>query len=233
MARLGTYEELATEYYDSARHPTCANFREASDAVLARWVQPFEIKHEWVCEVGVGKSALAPIVRKGKVSLRRLLLIDSSPSMLSYSLEWRDAGAHPLLADASRLPMGDLTIGLLVASLGDAYNVPDFWREIARVLVSGGEAIFTTPSYEWAHQYRDSSEVSRAIFDLSDGDELAVPSLILPPEAQVELIESCGLVPKAFEEVRLGATNISSVSPKLMPERGSDASIVSAYLVGR
>src|SRR3989442_58588 len=88
----GTYEDLALEYYDPNLHPTSANFREASAEVLRDWLEFVEFNGAWICEVGAGKS-LIPEFLNGRVCLDRLILVDSSPSMLAYSKPWCVAGA--------------------------------------------------------------------------------------------------------------------------------------------
>ena len=75
-------------------------------------------------------------------------------TMLAYSAAWFRRGARPVIADALRLPIRSACFGLVVASLGDAYNDPQFWSEVSRVLQPGGVVLFTTPSFEWAVSFR-------------------------------------------------------------------------------
>jgi SAM-dependent methyltransferase len=230
---LALYEDIALEYYDSIRHPTCANFREASAIMLRRWLQ--ETPHEtgWFCEVGAGKSLLAELLAAEGSSAADMIITDSSPSMLSYSRQWANAKTHLVLGDSMMLPIADDRLDLVVSSLGDPYNVPDFWREVFRVLRPNGTALFTTPAYAWATAFRDSSasDLESAEFELLDGESVQVPSWIYPAEAQVEMIKKSGL--RIKEKTRVTLVEIASkpLSPKLLTERGLDADIVEGYLV--
>lgn len=58
-----TFDVVAPEYYDPVRHPTCGNFRRASEILLAKWLSKFEGIRE-VCEVGAGKSVVAELLLK-------------------------------------------------------------------------------------------------------------------------------------------------------------------------
>ena len=95
----GEYEDLASEYYDPLRHPTCANFREASDLLLGGWLREYSAAGAWICEVGAGRSTVAEQLAMRNISLNRLTLADSSAEMLAYSREWAARGALLVLAD--------------------------------------------------------------------------------------------------------------------------------------
>lgn len=223
----GTYENLAHEYYDAARHPTSANFREASRILLRGWLHQHSAEDLSVCEVGAGKSLLAEM----DVQVGVLTLVDSSPSMLAYSQRFAGPRVKLILGDALRLPPADSSVELLVSSLGDPYNEEGFWKEVFRVLQPGRLALFTTPSYEWAAAFRRSGRQRHdfAQFELRDGRRLCVPSLIHPEEIQRKLIESSGLIVKRLIHVRMAELRVHPLSPKLCPERGPAARVVTGY----
>jgi SAM-dependent methyltransferase len=155
-AVAATYEDLAGEYYDADRHPTCANFREASGLLTDAWLLA-DAKHaRTFCEVGCGKSLMAETLQRGSM-FDRLTLIDSSHSMLGYSEPWRQHRTDLVLADVARLPLRSDTIDALLSSPGDAYNTEGLWAEVARVLALDGVALFTTPSFAWAQEFRRDS----------------------------------------------------------------------------
>ncbi len=228
---LGTYEMLALEYYDSTRHPTCVSFRQASCFLLREWLQLLLSQSGWVCEVGPGKSLIAELLAQQGQTLDSLVLVDSSPSMLAYSNDWRHRGAKLVLGDAEALPLASDSIAVVVSFLGDPYNSPQFWRETSRILKQGGLALLTAPSYEWAVAYRGESKkvFTSAEFELADGRSVRVPSLIYPVDEQINLIKSSGLVVEEVTHVPISALDEGQLSPKLRVVQGSKSSVVSGY----
>src|SRR5690606_35896916 len=89
----GSYEALASEYYDAVRHPTCANFREASRLIINSWLDTAWPDSGWVCEVGAGQSLLAELIEERELPFDRVLITDASPSMLRHSQHWQAKGA--------------------------------------------------------------------------------------------------------------------------------------------
>lgn len=185
---LAHYADIATEYYDSKRHPTCASLRELSSIFLDRHSFVYSGIEENVVEVGAGKSLLAPawVAKGGDAS--KLTLVDKSPAMLTYSENWRSMGARLEVGDALSLPFENSTVDILFASLGDPYNVPAFWHEVSRVLRTGGTALFTTPAYEWANCFRAPDRKDIAEFIHRDGSTLLMPSFIVTEEHQAKML---------------------------------------------
>jgi len=174
---FGTYEELAREYYDPSRHPTCANFRQASAILFRKWTSRLAEGLYWSCEIGPGKSLLAEFMSRVEFHSSKLLLIDSSPSMLEHSRAFSVPGQTPIIGAATALPLSQESTDFVASFLGDPYNVSEFWREVFRVLKPGGQFVFTTPSYEWASAFREglSPEMqTRAEFVLADGRRIFV-----------------------------------------------------------
>jgi len=165
---FGSYSDVATEYYDTTRHPTCANFREASTAILRKWLTNFLQPENIVVETGAGSSIVSEIIDEFGTQVF-LALCDKSPAMLNQSAN-RSANIR-IIADVEKLPIRQASADLIVASLGDPYNTPLFWRECRRILRPDGQVFFTTPSFEWAHTFRGETGVRQmeAKFDLDDG----------------------------------------------------------------
>lgn len=231
----GTYADVADEYYDSARHPTCANFREASSL----FVQPrlLELLHPdaKICEVGTGKSLVEEICRHNNLDSEHLVLTDISPRMLKYSCRKLKENVSLCIADARKLPFRNSQFSILVASLGDPYNDQAFWFETARVLRPGGHCLFTTPAYDWAESFRHKIDAERsavAEFQTRSGRSVAVPSLIPHPDQQNEMVQRGGL--KIVERTSIPIEQLKStvLSPKLCAAtRGLSGSVVDGYHV--
>ena len=231
---LAWYEDIASEYYDPVRHPTCANFREASAILLKRWLQQLPHTTGWFCEVGAGCSLLAELLAAEDSSAADVIVTDSSLAMLRYSRRWTGGKTHLLLADSMMLPIADENLHLVVSSLGDPYNVPKFWQEMHRVLRPGGAAWFTTPSHDWAVAFRhgDNSNFP-AEFELRDGERVYVPSWIYALPTQIKMIEKSGLRVKEHSRVFLPELTAKTLSPKLLTRRGPTADVVEGYLVAK
>jgi SAM-dependent methyltransferase len=225
----GAYERLAGEYYDAERHPTCANFREASRQLIDRLLPSPPLGR--ICETGAGDSLLAPLLADRGWDLGGLLLTDASPAMLAHSEGWANAGAQLSVAEAESLPVPSSSLDLVVASLGDPYDDDGLWAEVSRTLRDGGRCVFTTPSWQWAMAFRaDARGFDLAEFTLADGTVLSVPSRIRPSAEERLLIERHGLrILGEAEAPRRALT--SSLSPKLAMLRPDDPVVV-GYLVG-
>jgi ubiquinone/menaquinone biosynthesis C-methylase UbiE len=229
-----SYEFVAREYYDAGRHPTCANFREASRILLSKWLLPLAGSRH-VCEIGAGKSIAAEILSNKNRRLDGLTLVDESPCMLSYSKRWIREGASLEIGAASHLPLEDEQVDVLVSCLGDPYNHVSLWREASRVLKHEGVCLYTTPSHDWAknfrlktHSYPDSAQ-----FDLLDGTQVLLPSFILPTEKQTALVNLCGLEIRRIAHVLIRDLSGQKLSPKLVLDRGPDASVVTGYRISK
>lgn len=230
---LDTYEDIAQEYYDSIRHPTCANFYEASVYLLNLWLKHLHVNNGWLCEVGSGKSLLAEKLNKQNMALDHLILVDSSPSMLKYSNQWASKGTQLILGDAVKLPFASGSLALLVSSLGDPYNEYNecsFWEEVYRVLRPGGISLFTTPSFDWASEYRDEDYMMQAEFKLLNGRKVWVPSWIYPKDRQLKIFRDSGLLVKEVSQVSRSALMSEPISPKLLIGE-NDKCIVTGYVL--
>jgi SAM-dependent methyltransferase len=209
------YSVIASEYYDAALHPTCANFGELS----RRYIEPRLFKgfsnYHAILEVGAGKSMVATIIETKKLRCPRLTLLDISREMLAISRRFAEF-AELVVADAKSTGLPDAAFDLIVSSLGDPYNTDEFWREVNRLLRPGGACLFTIPAPEWAFAFRSAAHAREAEFVLSSGEIVFVPSFVPVYEEQIRLIENVGLVIENSEEFR--SSDLSgAVSPKLVP----------------
>lgn len=225
---IASYAELASEYYDPHRHPTCANFREGSRALLSPWLRESYGAELLLVEVGAGMSLCAEMMQDDRKALGELILVDSSLAMLEYSSCWKSAGARLTQGDAAALPLRSGCAGTLVSSLGDPYNSGEFWQEVSRVLGVGGTAMFTTPSYEWAAPFRSDGDFASAEFELADRRTVRVPSQVLSEWEQVQLIRGQGLTIRNIAHFRRSELRASTVSRKLEAIAG-DIPVVTAY----
>lgn len=229
----GTYSELYSEYYDPVKHPTCADFRDASRKLLRDLIGQGSIQPEGsACEVGAGHSLVAEVLTDLKKAIEGLLITDVSLEMLSYSNHFRDYGASLLVADAHNLPFGDESIDVLFAILADPYNLPKYWEESARVMRPRGLMVFLVPSYVWTSKFRTSDPNEHdavARFEMRSGVELFVPSYISSAPEQIALAREYG-----FECVDLRTVSKEQLqrirSPKLCMLEPNDA-VVEGYVL--
>lgn len=221
---VGSYEQLAVEYYDADRHPTCANFRQASRALFAQLMPEFPANRS--CEVGAGDSLLAELLHRRGHDLRGLIVTDDSASMLEYSRKWEPRGAQLVVAAAESLPLPDCSLLLVAASLADPYDDNAFWSEVSRVLAPGGMCVVTTPSITWAERFRvDGQRPDAARFELEDGTLLDVPSYIRAPAQEWELIQRHHL--ERVDEAAVTLDAISKpISHKLLGLKVTDPVVV-------
>lgn len=225
---LGSYEQVAGEYYDFDRHPTCANFREASRSLLETLVP--DLPPAQACEVGCGDSLLASIFVQRDYELHGLLLTDAHASMLEHSRPWASHGATLSVAPARRLPVPDASLAVVVASLADPYDDASMWAEVARVLTPDGRCVVTTPSSVWGERFRsDGQPEGVAHFDLRDGTAINVPSYLRSPADERRLIEGHGLELVRQESIPLRALT-APLSNKLQV-LGPEETVVDGYLV--
>ena len=211
-----SYADLAAEYYDRERHPTCANFRDGSAQIIRRWLPDYWPDDGWVCEIGAGRSLVTEIADELSLNQRNLVLLDSVPEMMNLTTTVSDASLSLVVADALCLPFGENTMELMIASLGDPYNTPTFWYEVARVLVPGGTVLFTTPAIAWSSAFRDDGGAhAYAEFELRDGRKISVPSFIHTEDQQASLMASCGLDVEDVVPVTVDMLDPTQLSPKL------------------
>lgn len=235
MARmtLGSYDEIAHEYYDPERHPTCANLGEASLVLAHRWLSHLssDVHRGPLCEVGAGKSLLGELLRDS-VALRGSILIDRSAEMLRFSLPYVASGCHLVVGDAKELPIRDSSCRGMMSSLGDPYNEVSFWMEAARVISQRGCLIFTTPSHRWASTFRDlqGHDPWQAEFETSDGRTVLTPSTVLAEEDQIRLAGECGFDCEDVQTFPLSRLRPGrAVSGKLLVAQEQDLGIVTGY----
>lgn len=127
-------------------------------------------------------------------------------------------------------------MSFLLASVGDPYNQPAFWKEVYRVLEGHGVAVYTTPAYEWVAVFRaqmNNNKKMMADFELADGTRLYLPSWIYPEDEQKEMFRGEKLFLKEKVCVRIADLQSESLSPKLRPDRGPEAKVVTGYVVAK
>ncbi len=226
------YEIVASEYYDAVKHPTCANFREASFDLLAHWLQARASSEKRILEVGTGMSVVAPLIHSLHLTPSKIVLSDKSSGMLSHSKAWEEIGVSLMVAPAEALPFPDQSFDIIVSSLGDPYNQPALWQSIHRLLVKGGIFLYTTPSWAWASLFRASAPTERywSEFMLRTNNKAKLPSWIFPPREQEALFVKYGL--SVLERRDIYATQLVStpLSPKLRVDDDASLSVVTGWL---
>jgi SAM-dependent methyltransferase len=189
---MSDYQDIAAEYYDPLCHPTCRDLRDLSLLLLKPRLESIALSHGSLVEIGVGLSILAPTAAAHGL-LGRVILLDRSQGMLDYSRQWITRGARALVASADATHLPSASVSVIVSSLGDPYNAPAFWTEVARILEPDGYCVFTAPSYEWSSCFRLDDQRDVAEFIRSDGKRLSLPSHVQPECDQVHMMEAAGL----------------------------------------
>jgi SAM-dependent methyltransferase len=190
-------------------------FSELSNAYLHPRLRKHASARANILEVGAGRSTAASVLQEGGLPVTRLTLLDQSARMLAYSRDWADKGASLIVGDACSTQLPERSFQLIVSALGDPYNCPVFWREVARLLEPGGICLFTTPATEWATRFRPPDARSHAEFVIADGRTVLVPSKIPARERQGRMIADAGL--HVVDDEGLSAEKLSGPpSPKLL-----------------
>ncbi len=203
----GTYRDVAAEYYDRARHPTCASLRMLSGRYIGTQLQRTALARRRIVEVGAGRSIVGELL-EGVTD--DLVLIDNSEEMLRHSVGLVDP-ARMFVADATATGLPTASVDVLVSSLGDPYNSERFWREAARLLRPDGICLFTTPSWAWASAFRSAEDRAYADFLTADGNVLSLPSVVLTEEDQRAMWRGAGF--NVIEVVGLNAADLDEPAP--------------------
>lgn len=215
-----SYDDVASEYYDERLHPTCADFREASEAFLQSFFRREKPKGR-IAEIGCGVSLLS------KFTPESLVLVDSSAQMLSKNKDT----AEKRLVNVETDSFGDREFDWVFAILGDPYNSKPTWLNIARALKAKARGLFVVPSYYWASHFRrvaGGEYDGYARFDRADKSSVLLASAIYPQEGQVSLIHSVGLHVLECEHVPVRVIN-KIRSPKISGYLSADDPVLDCY----
>lgn len=221
------YDEIAEEYYDPERHPTCANFEELSTKFIIAQLFGLISDDFSILEVGAGKSVVAQFPKAEKCML---IVLDESVPMLSHSKKLVKKNVQFKIAKAHQTGLPDQSVDIIVSSLGDPYNTSSFWKEVSRLLKTGGVCLFTCPAGEWANSFRVHGKRDEAEFVLRDGRSISVPSVCLNFDEQTTLIRSAGGL-TVIESMDFRVADITGfVSPKL---RGPSDIVLRGFVVAK
>lgn len=228
------YSVVASEYYDPLLHPTCADLGFSSAHLLSKYICDFSESFR-IIELGAGRSSFVGSFKSLNDSAS-ITLNDYSDRMLQHSRSLFGEKVNYLICDATCLPVENDSADLIISLLGDPYNTPSLWREMSRVLVTGGRAFFTTPSWEWAQSFRNSEadEVpDRALFVTSAGKQVYVPSFVLSAEEQEKVILNAGLVIDSVSHFTLSDLKRSDriPAPKFAKILNGEDPVVTSFLV--
>ncbi len=236
LTKISAYKTIAAEYYDPVKHPTCADFRDATETLLNEFLQTRKRPLHPALEVGAGKSLVAEALQARGLPIAGLLLTDAEPAMLAYSNMWLAQGAELISSSVEDLELAAGAYQSIFACLGDPFNDRLLWRKVANWLAPQGVCFFSTPAYEWIAHYRpffQSNRIDLAEF-LVNSEKLSVPSMVLPAAEQRALVESAGLRVSQIISFTKAAFQGRARSPKInLPHIGPDTPIVTAYIVER
>ena len=194
---VSDYGAVADEYYDSSAHPTCAHFRVLSQRYVSLVVTRLARRFSCCLEVGAGRSILAEMRAAGGLTTACLVVSDIEQKMLDASRDHSEHVDEFLLLDARDVPAAQGLrdrFDLVVASMADPYDDDQFWRSLSVLVTAGGSVIMTTPSHEWADQFRASEpgdSRSLARFETENG-RVWLPSMVRTVDDEIALIERNG-----------------------------------------
>jgi hypothetical protein len=222
-----SYDDVASEYYDEDLHPTCADFRLASRIYLRKL---FELSHPdgRIADVGCGRSLVANFRKE------QLVLIDKSARMLAQNLFALET-LETRLIDVEKESIGASEFDWIFAILGDPYNTPEAWHNLAEGLKVGGQCVFIVPASEWARKFRLESvgeKPNLARFLTSKGEIVFLPSLVVEPEIQKNMIANAGLHLVAIERVLVGDLPFVR-SPKISKVLSGNQCLLDVYRAKR
>jgi SAM-dependent methyltransferase len=218
----GTYNDVASEYYDEQLHPTCADFREASRAFLREFFRR-EMPRGRIAEIGCGISLLSELAPDD------LVLVDSSAKMLNKNQNM----AEKRLLNVESSSFGEREFDWVFAILADPYNSKAAWQNIARALKHRARALFVVPSHYWASHFRSVAGGERdgfARFDRADSSSVFLASAIYSREEQLALIRSADLAVLECNHVPVQAINRIR-SRKISEFLSNDDPILDSYYV--
>lgn len=181
------YDQIAGEYYN-VFHKTCRNF----DETTLKAIEPIRTRMPsdgLILDIGCGRGRCVEYLN---VDSNRIIQLDNSLAMLELSP--REDCLIQILHDAERLPFLDMRFACVTSFLCDTFFGLDFLAEAFRVLIPGGLFLATMPSFEWGTALRrklsiDSSETR---FKTIAGSETRVPSILVPTNRLVVMLEKVG-----------------------------------------
>ena len=226
-----SYEDLAVEYYDPKRHPTCSNFRDASRTIVIgfvkTWLRLASSAPRWL-DVGAGKSVAAEVLQDFRTPSHFLIATDESLEMLRHTPKSAKVGL--VLSSAYALPFAPESLDGAIISLGDPFNKIGFWSELNQALAPGSPVCFTTPSFGWCETYRlqEGSPIDIARFSLESGDLVDVESYVYPVEHQIAIFKDAG-----FEILDVKTVEPNEIPGPLSSKLVATESVITGYELRR
>jgi hypothetical protein len=165
------------------------------------------------CELGVGRSVFIDIAELQNPR-NELYLLDESPEMLAHSANLNGIQSYSSVETAA-LPAR--SFDTIIASLGDAYNTEEAWRNVISSLARRGRVLYTGPALAWAKRFRSTQQIGHpdeALFETKAG-RIFVPSHVLSEDAQFKLWQKLGLEPLQWMNIYPGALS-TPLSPKIL-----------------
>ena len=190
------YTLVGPEYYEPF-HITSRNFDTAIDSYLAS--QPLEV-HDGsrYLEVGCGRSRLSHYSRPRS----QCFVLDLCEAMIRHSVEVGLNHAKPLLASAFSLPFREGAFDSVFAFLADPYLHRGYFRELRRVLKTGGKVLHIVPSYEWGVALRAHRQAPVHFSHFFRGNREAFgPSFLHQKRNLLNSLEGAGITDVHFSDL--------------------------------
>ena len=232
IRHFSPYDQVADEYYDPDRHPTCANFRQLAHLFISDLRRDFifeeKLRNGRVLETGAAFSLAAEIMSRDFGNLSNLTIQDASEAMLAHSVRWQNSLKEIYVSDARQLRAGDASYDIIFSILADPYNDARLWTEISRVLAEGGYWVLTTPSHHWAKKFRSGSDLKSSRFVIAYQEEVDLPSFTYPVPQVIRGVENAGQFFRRYKCLTIGDIE-GQVSEKLYA-KGAGGSVLDCFL---
>jgi len=200
MERLTSYlkiawDIMANEYYLEV-HKTSRNF----DAVIHNYLPkiiPRLHSGGLYLDLGGGRGRLKELytdtsfnIVVGDISLAMMKTRINSPTSAGY-----------IQMDAFRIPFKGNTFDGIFSLLGDPYSLPGAFKEVLRILKSGGFFFIALPTKIWAENLRPllGVEMNQTVFKTRNGRPLKIPSFLYDSKDLQEILSDIG-----FGQVKTG-----------------------------
>lgn len=225
--KLG-YTQLAPYFYDDQRITT-RNFHSASIPFWKKTLSYISAA-DVVVELGPGNGWLFNTFLFGG---KTIIGIDIAEVMGADYFDIK------ICTSTRNMPLGRGSVDVVVASLADPYLYGEVFIEVERILAPRGMFAFTYPSFKWALNLTDRSDINKTTFTIENKTDIQVYSYCCSAEQISSYAKKAGLTIEFYESTCLPnqpGVLVSEAIIKAASNLGvlpSELPIVSSYILRR